>query len=275
MTDDSRHWLTTVCALAATAGDRIMDIYGTALGVTEKEDRSPLTAADLASHQAIVAGLKQLTPAIPVLSEESAALPFAERSRWSRFWLIDPLDGTKEFIKRNGEFTVNIALIEGQEPVLGVVQVPVTGLCYFAAQGQGAYRQRPGQSPELIQVCPVPDGPVRVVGSRSHSGPEVAAFLARLGEHRLVSIGSALKCCLVAEGSADVYPRLGLTSEWDTGAAQCVVEEAGGQVVAVTGERLHYNKESLLNPYFLVFGDSGRDWLGYLPVGSDRVSNSC
>lgn len=272
MTDDPRHWLTTVCALAATAGDRIMDIYRTAFGVTEKEDRSPLTAADLASHQAIVAGLKQLTPTIPVLSEESAALPFAERRQWSRFWLIDPLDGTKEFIKRNGEFTVNIALIEGQEPVLGVVQVPVTGLCYFAARGEGAYRQRPGQSPERIQVCKVPAGPVRVVGSRSHSGPEVAAFLAKLGEHSLVSIGSALKCCLVAEGSADVYPRLGLTSEWDTGAAQCVVEEAGGQVVAVTGERLRYNKESLLNPYFLVFGDSRRDWLGYLLVGKEGAS---
>ena len=258
--------LEPVTALATAAGARILDIYGTAFQVDEKDDNSPLTAADLASHRAIVAGLQQLTPEIPILSEESAGIPFAERRRWQRFWLVDPLDGTKEFIKRNGEFTVNIALIEGHEPVLGVVQIPVKGLCYFAARGQGAFRQETGQTAERIMVSPLGPGPVRVVGSRSHGGKSLEEFVARLGEHTLVAIGSALKFCLVAEGKADIYPRLGLTSEWDTAAAQCIVEEAGGRVIAVGGERLAYNtKESLLNPYFLVFGDASRDWLAYLP----------
>ena len=259
--------LEPVTALATAAGARILDIYGTAFQVDQKDDNSPLTAADLASHRAIVAGLQQLTPEIPVLSEESTGIPFAERSRWQRFWLVDPLDGTKEFIKRNGEFTVNIALIEGHEPVLGVVQIPVKGLCYFAARGQGAFRQETGQAAERIMVSPLGSGPVRVVGSRSHGGKSLEEFVARLGEHTLVAIGSALKFCLVAEGKADIYPRLGLTSEWDTAAAQCIVEEAGGQVIAVGGERLAYNtKKSLLNPYFLVFGDAKRDWRSYLPA---------
>ena len=257
-----------VTALATAAGARILDIYGTAFQVDEKEDNSPLTTADLASHRTIVAGLQQLTPEIPVLSEESAGTPFAGRSGWRRFWLVDPLDGTKEFIKRNGEFTVNIALIEGHEPVLGVVQIPVKGLCYFAARGQGAFRQEAGQAAERIAVSRLGPGPVRVVGSRSHGGKSLEEFVARLGEHTLVAIGSALKFCLVAEGKADIYPRLGLTSEWDTAAAQCIVEAAGGRVIAVSGERLAYNaKESLLNPYFLVFGDGSRDWRSYLPEG--------
>ncbi|MFO1433109.1 MAG: 3'(2'),5'-bisphosphate nucleotidase CysQ [Candidatus Competibacteraceae bacterium] len=256
-----------VTALATEAGARILEIYGTAFQVDEKEDNSPLTAADLASHKAIVAGLQQLTPEIPILSEESAGIPFAERQCWERFWLVDPLDGTKEFIKRNGEFTVNIALVEGHEPVLGVVQIPVKGLCYFAARGQGAFRQETGRTVERIEVSPLGTGPVRVVGSRSHGGKRLEEFVARLGDHTLVSIGSALKFCLVAEGKADIYPRLGLTSEWDTAAAQCIVEEAGGRVIAVSGERLAYNtKESLLNPYFLVVGDAGREWRSYLPA---------
>jgi len=259
--------LEPVTALATAAGARILDIYGTAFQVDAKDDNSPLTAADLASHRAIVAGLQQLTPEIPILSEESAGIPFAERSRWQRFWLVDPLDGTKEFIKRNGEFTVNIALIEGHEPVLGVVQIPVKGLCYFATRGQGAFRQETGRAAERIAVSRLGPGPVRVVGSRSHGGKSLEEFVARLGEHTLVAIGSALKFCLVAEGKADIYPRLGLTSEWDTAAAQCIVEEAGGQVIAIGGERLAYNtKESLLNPYFLVFGDASRDWRSYLPA---------
>jgi 3'(2'), 5'-bisphosphate nucleotidase len=258
--------LAPVTALAAEAGARILDIYATAFQVDEKDDQSPLTAADLASHQTLVAGLQQLTPDIPILSEESASIRFAERCRWERFWLVDPLDGTKEFIKRNGEFTVNIALIEAHQPVLGVVQIPVTGLCYFAARGQGAFRQEAGKTAERIQVRSLPGGPIRVVGSRSHGGRNLDVYVARLGEHELVAIGSSLKFCLVAEGKADIYPRLGPTSEWDTAAAQCIVEEAGGRVISVSGERLAYNtKESLLNPYFLVYGDARHDWLQYLP----------
>lgn len=254
-----------VSEIAAEAGVRIMEIYATAFSVNEKDDNSPLTAADLAAHQTIVAGLQRLTPKIPILSEESTDISFAERSQWEYFWLVDPLDGTKEFIKRNGEFTVNIALIRGHEPVLGVVQVPVTGQRYLAAQGEGAFHQEPGEAAQRIAVAPLQAGPVRVVGSRSHGGESLTAFLARLGEHTLISIGSSLKFCLVAEGKADIYPRLGPTSEWDTAAAQCIVEEAGGQVVATSGARLTYNaKESLLNPHFLVFGDASRDWFSYL-----------
>jgi 3'(2'), 5'-bisphosphate nucleotidase len=254
-----------VSEIAAEAGVRIMEIYATAFSINEKDDNSPLTAADLAAHQTIVAGLQRLTPEIPVLSEESADISFAERSQWEYFWLVDPLDGTKEFIKRNGEFTVNIALIRGHDPVLGIVQVPVTGQRYLAAQGEGAFRQEPGETAQRITVAPLQAGPVRIVGSRSHSGESLTAFMARLGEHTLVSIGSSLKFCLVAEGKADIYPRLGPTSEWDTAAAQCIVEEAGGRVVAISGSKLIYNtKESLLNPHFLVYGDAGRDWLTYL-----------
>jgi len=268
MRDEWAVWLEPVRTLAAEASARIMEIYATAFGVTAKEDNSPLTAADLAAHHTIVAGLERLTPDIPVLSEESSAVPFAERSRWRRFWLVDPLDGTKEFIQRNGQFTVNIALIENHEPVLGVVWVPVTGLCYFAARGGGAFREEPGQPPQPIKVKPLQAGrPVRVVGSRSHGGPGLQKFATAVGAHELVTIGSSLKFCQVAEGAADVYPRLGPTSEWDTAAAQAIVEVAGGWVVsAETGELLRYNtRESLLNPYFIVYGDASRDWLRYVP----------
>lgn len=265
------NWLEPVLRLAAQASERILEIYATAFEVVAKDDASPLTAADLAAHQVIVAGLQQLTPEIPVLSEESASVPVAERSQWQCYWLVDPLDGTKEFVQRNGQFTVNIALIENHEPVLGVVRVPATGLCYFAVRGYGAFRQESGQVPQPIAVRPLaPDRPVRVVGSRSHGGPGLQAFVARLGAHELVMLGSSLKFCQVAEGAADVYPRLGPTSEWDTAAAQAIVETAGGRVVsAETGKPLRYNtRDSLLNPHFIVYGDVHRDWLSYLSDGT-------
>ena len=261
-------WLESVQALAAEASVRILEIYTNGFDVTVKDDNSPLTAADLAAHHVIVTGLQRLTPDIPVLSEESSAVPFAERSRWPRYWLVDPLDGTKEFIQRNGQFTVNIALIEHHEPVLGVVRVPVTGLCYFATRGHGAFREEPHQPPRPVKVKPLQSGaPVRVVGSRSHGGPDLRRFATALGAHELVTIGSSLKFCQVAEGVADVYPRFGPTSEWDTAAAQAVVEVAGGHVVsAETGEPLRYNtRDSLLNPHFIVYGDASRDWLRYVP----------
>ena len=267
MHDPWWNWLEPVRVLAAEASERILEIYATAFGVSTKDDDSPLTAADLVAHHAISTGLRRLTPEIPILSEESAAVPFAERAQWRRYWLVDPLDGTKEFIKRNGEFTVNIALIEDHEPVLGVVRVPVSGLCYFASRGRGAFRQEPDQPPQPITVRPLCAGePVRVVGSKTHGGEGLRAFVAALGEHHLVTIGSSLKFCQVAEGAADVYPRLGLTSEWDTAAAQAIVEAAGGQVVsAETGKPLRYNtRESLLNPYFVVYGDASHDWLRHV-----------
>lgn len=266
MTLDLASLLTPLNELAAVAAARIMSVYASAFTVQEKSDASPLTAADLASHEAIVAGLQRLTPEIPVLSEESSTtIPLQERATWDRFWLVDPLDGTKEFIKRNGEFTVNIALIEKNAPVLGVVRVPVSGVSYFAARGCGAFRQEPGQEPVRITVRPLAPGPVRVMGSRSHGGEGLRRFVAGLGEYTLLTIGSSLKFCMVAAGEADVYPRLGPTWGWDTAAAQSIVEEAGGQVIDTLGQRLCYNKESLLNSYFLVIGDANHDWLSHLP----------
>jgi 3'(2'), 5'-bisphosphate nucleotidase len=263
---ESTELLQDVVTLAHAAGEQILEVYNRDdHGVESKHDDSPLTAADMASHHEIVAGLERLTPAIPILSEESASLPYAERSSWQRYWLVDPLDGTREFIKRNGEFTVNIALIEGHVAVLGVVYVPVTGVCYSACRGHGAFKQVANGTPTPIRVRSLGDGPVMVVGSRSHRGDSLNGFLEKLGEYDMVGMGSSLKLCLVAEGAADVYPRLGPTSEWDTAAAQCVVEQAGGFVTSMDMQPLRYNtKDSLLNPFFLVFGDDSRDWSQYL-----------
>jgi 3'(2'), 5'-bisphosphate nucleotidase len=268
MRDEWLDWLTPVRALAVEASQRILEIYETPFDVTAKADDSPLTTADLAAHHAIVAGLQRLTPDIPILSEESSTIPFAERSGWQRYWLVDPLDGTKEFIERNGQFTVNIALIVGHEPVLGVVRVPVTGVCYFALRGYGAFLQEADGLLQAIAVKPLRTGqPVRVVGSKSHGGPGLQQFVANLGACELMTSGSSLKFCQVAEGVADVYPRLGPTSEWDTAAAQAIVEVAGGQVISVeTGQSLRYNtRDSLLNPHFIVYGDASQDWLRYVP----------
>ncbi|RME33469.1 MAG: 3'(2'),5'-bisphosphate nucleotidase [Gammaproteobacteria bacterium] len=264
--------LDEVLALSHEAGRRILEIYERAdHGVTEKADRSPLTEADMASHRTLVAGLRRLTPDIPILSEESADIPWAVRRTWKRYWLIDPLDGTKEFIKRNGEFTVNVALVEDGVPVLGVVHVPVQALTYYACRGKGAFRQRDAAPPEPIHVRRLGEGPVVVAGSRSHRGDSLDRFLERLGEHEFIGMGSALKLCLVAEGRADVYPRLGPTSEWDTAAAQAVVEQAGGRVTDLELNPLRYNtKESLLNPHFLVFGDAAKDWKALLDEEAKR-----
>lgn len=257
-------WLDAVDELATRAGEKILEVYNSDFAVEEKDDKSPLTAADLASHHVIVDGLGELTPDIPVLSEESASLPFDVRSQWRRYWLVDPLDGTREFVKRNGEFTVNIALVEDGVPVLGVVHVPVSGVSYLACQGRGAFK-REGGTLSAIRVRPLGNGPVMVVGSRSHRGDSLNSFLEKLGEHEMVGMGSSLKLCLVAEGAADIYPRLGPTSEWDTAAAQAVVEQAGGLVTDTGMQPLRYNtKDSLLNPFFLVFGDDSRDWSQYL-----------
>ena len=263
--DELAGLLEPVAELAQQAGEKILVVYNSdEFSVEEKADKSPLTAADLASHHAIVDGLTALTPDIPILSEESASLPYTERSLWQTYWLVDPLDGTREFIKRNGEFTVNIALIEDGVPVLSVVYVPVTGVSYLACKGQGAFKQEAGER-RAIKVRKLGTGPLMVVGSRSHRGESLNQFLEKLGEHDMVGMGSSLKLCLVAEGAADIYPRLGLTSEWDTAAAQCVVEQAGGYVTDTSMQPLRYNtKDSLLNPFFLVFGDDGRDWSAYL-----------
>jgi len=250
-----------IAEIAAAAGRAILEIYGKDFEVTQKADESPLTQADLASHRLIRDALARLTPDLPLLSEESAEIDFQTRSAWPQYWLVDPLDGTKEFVNRNGEFTVNIALIRAHEPVLGVVHVPVTGVTYSGIVGTGATRQDPGSIPVSIAVRVPCAEPLRVVGSRSHANPRLEGYLRRLGEYELVSMGSSLKFCLLAEGKADLYPRLGPTSEWDTAAAHAVVLAAGGRVVTLDNRPLQYNrKASLLNPEFLVFGDAQRDW---------------
>lgn len=251
--------------LSRDAGAAILKIYDSDFSVTDKADNSPLTEADLASHHLIVDTLEQLTPEIPVLSEESAKIPFETRQTWQRYWLIDPLDGTKEFVKRNGEFTVNIALIEEHRPTLGVIYAPVIDKLYYGIVGEGAWKSEAGGEPTTINVARTRRVPTLVAGSRSHAGESLRKFLENLGEHELVSMGSSLKSCLVAEGKADLYPRLGPTSEWDTGAAQAIVEAAGGQVTTLDMQPLRYNtKASLLNPHFFVFGDSSEDWSRYL-----------
>ena len=251
--------------IARHAGNAILEIYRQDFAVAEKDDRSPLTAADLASHQVITRALADLEPVLPVLSEEGADIPFATRSQWADFWLIDPLDGTREFVKRNGEFTVNIARVSGGVPVLGVVHVPVSGESYLGGRDIGAWKVLADGSREAIAVTSRRANPCRVAGSRSHAGDSLARFLDRLGPHQIVSMGSSLKLCLVAEGAADVYPRLGPTSEWDTAAAQAVVEGAGGLVTDTDLRPLRYNTgESLLNPHFLVFGDRSENWERYL-----------
>ena len=242
-----------VAAIAQNAGDAIMEIYQKDFDVEFKEDESPVTTADIKSHEVICAGLEKLALGWPLLSEESAATPWEERKQWKRYWLIDPLDGTKEFIKKNGEFTVNIALIEDGVATLGVVYAPALDTTYMAAEGVGSFKEHDGKKSELTLQRKPGKGLVRVVGSRSHSSPEFEEYIQRFETIEIVSKGSSLKFCLVAEGAADIYPRLGLTSEWDTAAGQAVAEIAGARVTQIDGSPLQYNtKESLLNPFFIV-----------------------
>lgn len=247
--------LPAVCQISRQACQAIMQVYQQAdFQVEHKDDASPLTAADLAAHRCIVAGLQQLTPDIPVLSEESADIDWETRQQWDTYWLVDPLDGTKEFVKRNGEFSVNIALIQQHYPTLAVVSIPTQDKHYYAAQPIGAFCQQAQQTAVALHCrAKTGESPWCVTGSRSHDNPKLVAFLEQLGEHQYVRLGSSLKLCNVAEGAADCYPRIGLTSEWDTAAAQGIVEMAGGIVTDLQGQRLRYNgKQSLLNPNFLV-----------------------
>jgi 3'(2'), 5'-bisphosphate nucleotidase len=221
-------------------------------GLRFKSPGSPVTLADMASHDVILSGLHKLNPEIPVLSEESAGVPYDERKEWDTYWLVDPLDGTKEFLKKNGEFTVNIALITKEVPVLGVVHAPAIGVTYFAAHAEGAYKQVSGAGPVKIEVVGNLNEKPRVIASRSHSGSELQRFLSKLEDYELLNAGSSLKFCLVADGTAHLYPRLTPTMEWDTAAGQCIVEVAGGSVTDLSGNRLRYNKPTLTNPSFLV-----------------------
>ena len=258
--------LDRIAGLAREAAREILAVYAAGpSAVTAKADQSPLTEADLRAHRLIVAGLAALTPDVPVLSEEAAAVPCAERARWQRHWLVDPLDGTREFLARNGQFTVNIALIEAHQPTLGVVHVPVGDTSYRGLAGVGAWRQVGAAAAAPLHVARAAGTPLRVVGSRSHRGDSLDAFLERVGAHQLLAVGSSLKFCLIAAGGADVYPRLGPTSEWDTAAAHAVLSAAGGTVSQLDGTPLRYNtRESLLNPHFVAYGPRDHDWLALL-----------
>lgn len=242
--------LDAICQLAREAGDAIMQVYEghKPMEVTSKKDDSPVTAADIAAHNVIARGLQALTPDVPVLSEEDPPA-WDIRQTWTRYWLVDPLDGTKEFIKRNGEFTVNIALIENGKPVMGVVYAPVLNVMYSAADGK-AWKDEAGNR-QPIQVRDA--RPPLVVVSRSHADDELKEYLHQLGEHQTTAIGSSLKFCLVAEGKAQLYPRFGPTSVWDTAAGHAVAVAAGAHVHDWQGRSLDYTpRESFLNPGFRV-----------------------
>lgn len=245
-----------VIELVRQAGAAILPHWRNDVVVNEKADASPVTAADMAAHHILDAGLIALDPSIPVLSEEAADIALSERAQWSRWWLVDPLDGTKEFIAGSEEFTVNVALIEDGRVVFGVVGIPATGLCYYGGAGLGAWRADAAGVSAAISVRLAPQEAFTLVASRRHSSPAQEALLAglseRFGDLQLASVGSSLKFCLLAEGNADCYPRLAPTSQWDTAAAQGVLEGAGGEVLDLKGEVLGYKaRESLLNPSFL------------------------
>nr|WP_246050157.1 3'(2'),5'-bisphosphate nucleotidase CysQ [Aquibacillus sediminis] len=250
------------------AGQEILDVYAQDFDVAFKEDDSPLTEADQRADQAIRTGLQAISADIPILSEEGRDIPYAERQDWDRFWLVDPLDGTKEFVKKNGEFTVNIALIEGNFPLMGAIYAPVLDVFYFGKVGDGAYKLEQASKVSITSEAQLKDKSIRlpekasssavnIVASRSHMSNDTEAFIDRIKQKHekveVVSAGSSLKFCLVAEGKATYYPRFAPTMEWDTGAGQAIVEASGGKVTRHDdGERFDYNRENLKNGWFLV-----------------------
>lgn len=246
--------LPDVIKIADEASEKVLHIYQSDFKVNYKEDHSPITAADIASHDIIVKGLRQISRDVPILSEEGAEIPWEERKKWRRFWLIDPIDGTKDFTQRTGEFTVNIAMIEDGEPVMGVVTAPALKEAFWGIKGEGAHmRDRTGRV-HRIRVAE-PKDTLRVVASKNHLNEETRAFIETLGAHETVQAGSSLKFCRIAEGHADIYPRMGPTSEWDTAAAHAVLVAAGGKVQTPEGQPLVYGKENILNPNFIAAGN--------------------
>jgi 3'(2'), 5'-bisphosphate nucleotidase len=262
---DMQVLLDRVVDIAQRAGKAIMEIYNKTEPATVfyKEDKSPLTLADMASHTIILEELQKLSLRIPVLSEEAANISYEVRKSWNQFWLVDPLDGTKEFIKRNREFTVNIALIDRTRPVLGVVEAPALDVTYSALAEKGAFKHM-GLDKQKITAAGHYNGQLKIVASRSHNNPAVEQFINKFQNAQYLAKGSSLKFCLVAEGSAHLYPRFGPTMEWDTAAAQCIVECAGGTVTDINGAALKYNKPDLHNPFFVVSGLQDFHWQSYL-----------
>ncbi len=268
------HFIEPVYALATEAGRAIVEIYRTRqFTVTEKTDRSPLTEADQVAHDILCNGLKDLTPTIPILSEEDDEVDFAIRRYWEWLWLVDPLDGTREFIRRNDQFSVNIALVYRQVAVFGLIYIPVGGECYFAYQAGGAYKQIPHEQPTVIHTRTLSIPPVITCSRAAYGAEPLRSYLRQLqthlGEYRHIAVGSALKSCLIAEGAVDFYPRFGPTGEWDTAAAQIIVEEAGGRLTNTQMQPLLYNaRPTLINPDFFVAGDPHHNWSHYLQFDS-------
>lgn len=275
MSSDPESLIPELVHIARAAGKGILAVYHQDdIGVQTKADTTPVTKADLAANRIIVNGLKALPVKYPVLSEESDHPPWQERKNWPRYWLIDPLDGTKEFINRNGEFSVNIALIENNYPLLGIVNIPATDTTYWGGKSLGAWKQaKDGVAHGIRPRKFTPEKEIIVLGSRSYGTEQASHYLNSLKtvypDFISRKVGSALKSCLIAEGQADIYPRLGPTSEWDTGAVQGVVEGAGGLFLNPDGQRFSYNlKESLINPDFLVLGDKTIQWDNFWPPRS-------
>ena len=257
-----KNLLEEVIEIARTASKSIMAIYEKDFAIELKNDGSPLTKADESSHHIIQEGLTYLNPHLPVLSEESPEKEVRDRRNWKSYWLVDPLDGTKEFVKRNGEFTVNIALIEGNRATLGVVLAPALQIEYSGSIELGAWRQYKNQDKIKINTSLVHDRPIRIVGSRSHTDAALDKHIKTLGDYQLKKIGSSIKTCYIADGQADLYPRFGPTSEWDTAAAQAILESAGGSMIDLFGQPLRYNtKDDFLNPNFIAFGNPNLSWL--------------
>ncbi len=261
---DSEQLVPQLIEIADQAAAAILKVYAEDFDVEHKADSSPLTKADLAAHRIIVDGLRGLQDQFPILSEESADIDWPTRRRWQRYWLVDPLDGTREFVKRNGEFTVNIALIDQGNPIIGVVLAPVSGTCWFASPAGGAHRRQDNRIAP-IRVAMRHSGRMRVAASRSHLDPKTERLIEKIGDVEKIGLGSSIKFCRLAEGELDVYPRFGPTSEWDTAAGQCVLQAAGGAVLSLDGRPLQYNqKESLLNPEFIALGNADVDWRSWL-----------
>ena len=245
--------ISSTVEIAKLAGEGIIEIYNSDFDYQLKKDLSPITAADNLSHIIITKRLKILTPEIPVLSEENCDIPYKIRANWTKYWLVDPLDGTKEFIKRNGEFTVNIALIENNTPIFGVIHLPVTSETYWGSQVNGSFYSSGNNDVKEIRVSENHQNPIRLVASRSHPSEMLNSLLKKIVDYEIIEVGSSIKFCHIASGQADCYPRFGPTSEWDTAAGEAIVSSAGGHVVAANGHSMKYNvKEEYLNPNFIV-----------------------
>lgn len=246
--------------VACEAGNMIRKYFNSTYDIELKNDKSPVTTADLVANDYIEQKLSTLTPDIPRISEESENTSYQERKHWNTFWLIDPLDGTREFVKNRPDFTVNIALVNQQGPILGAIYLPIADQLYYATSGNPAFRQDQLNSPLEITVSKQSNSIPRICGSRYHAGTSMQTFLQAVGEHELIARGSSIKSCLIADGSADIYPRFGPTWEWDTAAAQCIVEQAGGFLTTLDMQSMAYNKESLLNPSFVAFAGKHQHW---------------